>query len=45
MMARRTVLQAGGWVAGLALLGAPVGSGATSIVEIRMRGNADGSAV
>jgi plastocyanin len=45
MMARRTVLQAGGWVAGLALLGAPVGSGAASIVEIRMRGNADGSAV
>jgi len=45
MIARRTVLQAGGWVAGLALLGAPVGSGAASIVEIRMRGNADGSAV
>ncbi len=44
-MTRRTVLQAGGWAAGLALLGAPVMLGAASVVEIRMRGTADGSAV
>jgi len=45
MIARRTVLRAGGWVAGLALLGAPVMAVAQPIVEIRMRGNADGSKV
>jgi plastocyanin len=45
MVARRTVLQAGGWAAGLALLGAPVVSADSPVVDIRMRGNADGSAV
>jgi plastocyanin len=45
MMTRRTVLQTGGWAAGLALLGTPLVSVATPIVEIQMRGNADGSAV
>ena len=45
MIARRTVLQTGGWAAGLALLGAPLASVATPIIEIQMRGNADGSAV
>ena len=45
MLTRRTVLQTGGWAAGLALLGGPVMSVARPIVEIRMRGNADGSAV
>jgi plastocyanin len=45
MLARRTVLRAGGWAAGLALLGAPVMAVGQPIVEIRMRGNADGSAV
>ncbi len=45
MLARRTVLQAGGWAAGLVLLGAPLTSVAAPIVEIQMRGNADGSAV
>ena len=45
MLTRRTVLQTGGWAAGLALLGAPLVSVATPIVEIQMRGNADGSAV
>jgi plastocyanin len=45
MIARRTILRAGGWAAGLALLGGPVMSVARPIVEIRMRGNADGSAV
>jgi plastocyanin len=45
MIARRTVLQTGGWAAGLALLGAPLASVATPIVEIQMRGNTDGSAV
>jgi len=41
MLTRRTVLRA----AGLVLLGAPVVSAAAPIVEIQMRGNADGSAV
>jgi len=45
MLTRRTVLQTGGWAAGLALLGAPLVLVATPIVEIQMRGNADGSAV
>jgi plastocyanin len=45
MMTRRTMLQAGGWAAGLAFLGVPIMSGAASVVEIRMRGNADGSTV
>ncbi|HYH20877.1 MAG TPA: plastocyanin/azurin family copper-binding protein [Azospirillum sp.] len=45
MMARRTVLRAGGWAAGLALLGLPAPAKAEGVVEIRMRGNADGSKV
>ncbi len=43
MLARRTLLRAGGWAAGLALVGLPVA--AAPVVEIRMRGNADGSKV
>lgn len=42
---RRTLLRAGGWAAGLALVGLPVAAPAASVVEIRMRGNADGSKV
>jgi plastocyanin len=51
MLGRRTALRAGGCAAGLALLGLPgpsaasVASVAASVVEIRMRGNADGSKV
>ncbi|WP_448207572.1 plastocyanin/azurin family copper-binding protein [Azospirillum sp. sgz302134] len=45
MIARRTVLRAGGWAAGLALLGLPGRVIAGPVVEIRMRGNADGSRV
>ncbi|HYD67267.1 plastocyanin/azurin family copper-binding protein [Azospirillum sp.] len=45
MMARRTVLRAGGWAAGLALLGLSAPAQAKGVVEIRMRGNADGSKV
>ena len=49
MIGRRTVLRAGGWAAGLALLGLPPPARAErvaeEVVEIRMRGNADGSAV
>ncbi|HYD70678.1 plastocyanin/azurin family copper-binding protein [Azospirillum sp.] len=45
MMARRTVLRAGGWAAGLALLGLSAPAQAAGVVEIRMRGNADGSTV
>ena len=45
MIARRTVLRAGGWTAGLALLGFPLPLSAAPVVEIRMRGNRDGSRV
>ncbi|CAO3424764.1 plastocyanin/azurin family copper-binding protein [Azospirillum argentinense] len=45
MITRRTVLQAGGWAAGLALLGPLPPAGAEGAVEIHMRGNADGSKV
>ncbi|PWC39820.1 plastocyanin/azurin family copper-binding protein [Azospirillum sp. TSO35-2] len=45
MLARRTLLRAGGWAAGLALIGLPAAAPAAAVVEIRMRGNADGSKV
>lgn len=43
MLTRRTLLRAGGWAAGLALVGLP--AAAAPVVKIRMRGNADGSKV
>ena len=45
MIARRTVLRAGGWAAGLALLGLSPPAMAAPVMEIHMRGNADGSKV
>lgn len=45
MIARRNLLRAGGWAAGLALFGLPLPALAAGVVEIRMRGNDDGSKV
>jgi len=45
VIGRRAVLWAGGWAAGLAQFGMPLPSVAAPVVEIRMRGNADGSKV
>ncbi len=45
MLTRRALLRAGGGIAGLALLAQPFPTRAEPVIEIAMRGNADGSKV